>query len=182
MLHTKFLLLFFLLAGIQAGCKKNNTPQDELSKLPAATQTGANTFGCLVNGKAFIAQTDCKFLCDPAFKVNYDGANGGSISLIAVYQNSASGIDQGIVIGFDSTNYKMQFLYSPTTALNIGFTFINNNLFTRSWDAMVITTGKIVLTRYDLTNGIISGTFEFSLSKSGTETMIFTNGRFDKKL
>jgi len=31
-------------------------PKTELEKLPAATQTGAYTFGCLVNGKAWVVQ------------------------------------------------------------------------------------------------------------------------------
>lgn len=46
-----FLLFFF-------SCKDRNeeTPVAEIDKLPAATQTGANTAGCLVNGKAFVAK------------------------------------------------------------------------------------------------------------------------------
>ena len=37
-------------------CKKTNssTPQTELEKLPPITKTGANTFGCLVNGVAWL--------------------------------------------------------------------------------------------------------------------------------
>ena len=36
-----------------ASCKKNKPQKTELEKLPPVTQTGANTFGCLINGKAF---------------------------------------------------------------------------------------------------------------------------------
>jgi hypothetical protein len=63
--HTLLLLLLPLMA---MQCKKdtihslNNTapcaPGDtlcELAKLPAITTTGANTFGCLLNGKAWLA-------------------------------------------------------------------------------------------------------------------------------
>ncbi len=78
---TKIILLFFSLSGIFASCKKESTPQDELSKLPPATQTGANTFSCLVNGKAWVAQTDCRLICDPAFRLYYDGAGGGACHL-----------------------------------------------------------------------------------------------------
>ena len=45
------LTLFCMLSGMQ--CEKDqNIP--EIDKLPPATQTGANTFGCLVDGKALI--------------------------------------------------------------------------------------------------------------------------------
>jgi len=43
-------LLFFLSAN---SCKKHKDV-DPLSQLPPETQTGANTFGCVVNGKAFL--------------------------------------------------------------------------------------------------------------------------------
>src|SRR5258706_3294540 len=39
-------------------------PKTELGKLPAATQTGAYTFGCLVNGKAWIPQSSVDFSSD----------------------------------------------------------------------------------------------------------------------
>ena len=36
-------------------CKKNsNKPFNPVDQLPAATQTGANTFGCLVNGQVVV--------------------------------------------------------------------------------------------------------------------------------
>lgn len=38
------------------------------------------------------------------------------------------------------------------------------------------------ITRFDLSMGIISGTFEFTLSKTGCETISITDGRFDAKL
>lgn len=42
----------WLLLLTLAACKKE---QSELDKLPQPTQTGANTAGCLINGKAFVA-------------------------------------------------------------------------------------------------------------------------------
>jgi hypothetical protein len=49
--------LFIILTAVALSCcskdEQPNTPKTELEKLPPATQTGANTAGCLVNGKAF---------------------------------------------------------------------------------------------------------------------------------
>ncbi len=43
--------------------------------------------------------------------------------------------------------------------------------------------GTFSITRYDVTNRIFSGTFNFSIYKQGcSDTLHFTNGRFDKKL
>ena len=42
--------------------------------------------------------------------------------------------------------------------------------------------GQLVVTRLDLRAGIISGTFAFTLSQPGCDTVKVTNGRFDKKL
>ncbi len=44
------MLLVGSLTLISASCKKEKTGADGL---PPATQTGANTFGCLVNGVLF---------------------------------------------------------------------------------------------------------------------------------
>jgi len=40
---------FFLLSS---SCKKNK-PTNPVDQLPPETQTGANTFGCLINGEVF---------------------------------------------------------------------------------------------------------------------------------
>ena len=46
---TLYLLISVLLSA--SHCKKDKTPEDQL---PPETQTGAGTFGCLVNGNVFI--------------------------------------------------------------------------------------------------------------------------------
>ena len=45
----KATLILVLWLPLAVGCKKN-----ELNALPPETQVGANTFGCLVNGKAWV--------------------------------------------------------------------------------------------------------------------------------
>ena len=51
----KNLLLLLLVTFAISCCNKgdDDQPKTELEKLPPATQTGANTAGCLVNGVAF---------------------------------------------------------------------------------------------------------------------------------
>lgn len=184
-LSSLSLLLFILLSA--STCKKQNTLEMELAKLPPATQTGQNTFGCLVNGKAWVAQNkDCFPYCDPSFKMYYDDAHAGNLLIIGILQHSKQSINQRIGIGIDSTNLKNKFDFSLKPN-NMGFYFMNSNLtgdyyWINSMDANTLASGSVVLTKYDLQAGIISGTFEFSLYKPGCDTIKVTNGRFDKKL
>jgi len=51
----KYILLLFLPALLSLSCckKDDDQPVDPVNQLPPATQTGANTAGCLVNGEPF---------------------------------------------------------------------------------------------------------------------------------
>ena len=49
MKYQSLLFISLVLLLLSSSCKKDN-----ISKLPPPTQTGENTFGCLVNGKAFV--------------------------------------------------------------------------------------------------------------------------------
>jgi hypothetical protein len=171
-------IFLFLLLGLVA-CKKHEL--SPLEQLPPATQTGANTFGCLVNGKAWTPYKDC-FLCSPALKFYYTSDAGGQFAV----QAENSNIKQQINIGIDTCNAPKRYNYyaSPKHPIRLAFgDFISGfcYLSTRS-DALVSAEGFIDITRFDLSNGIFSGTFEFTLSKEGCETIKITNGRFDAKL
>jgi hypothetical protein len=49
------LLLFFLTTLALISCDKDDdAPTNPVDRLPPATQTGANTFGCLLDGETFI--------------------------------------------------------------------------------------------------------------------------------
>jgi hypothetical protein len=53
-LITSLSIIFIAFVLMASGCKKNsNSNNSPVDQLPPATQTGANTFGCLINGQAF---------------------------------------------------------------------------------------------------------------------------------
>jgi hypothetical protein len=182
MKNFKLLLILIACANILTACKKDKTAPTELSKLPAATQTGAKTFGCLVNGVAFVSDNGCTYLCSPSMQVGYDlNSNGGQF-----FVNGDNYILKASVgFGLDScvSNKRYTYINSPNYPIRFGF-LNNNNLCSLSTrvDPTVIASGYVEITKFDLTNGIISGTFEFTLSKNGCETKTITNGRFDAKL
>jgi hypothetical protein len=51
----KIFLLLLTITLMGAKCKKDNI---EINKLPPITQTGANTFGAVVNGKVFLPKVN----------------------------------------------------------------------------------------------------------------------------
>lgn len=189
MMNNKIFSLsfLFLVSIIAATCKKQNTLEMELAKLPPATQTGQNTFGCLVNGKAWVAQNkDCFPYCDPSFKLFYDSEFNGNIRIQAIFKDSKKNIDQYFGLGVDSTNVKKFFIYSQYQR-HMGFTYEDTNMenncnIFKTLDSSITADGTLFITRYDLQSGIISGTFEFTLAKPGCDSIKITHGRFDKKL
>ena len=50
----KNMLLILLLTLLNSCGNDDDQPTNPIDQLPAATQTGANTFGCLLDGEAFI--------------------------------------------------------------------------------------------------------------------------------
>ena len=52
-----YIVIFILLTGCE-DCDDIINPKTELEKLPPATQTGKNTFGCLVNGRAWLPTSE----------------------------------------------------------------------------------------------------------------------------
>ena len=48
-------IFFSFIVLLATGCSRNNDkPVAEIDKLPPATQKGANTIGCLINGQALL--------------------------------------------------------------------------------------------------------------------------------
>ena len=92
-LFLKTVLLFFALTF--SNCE-NNDPQDQL---PAITQTGANTFGCLIEGRVFITKD----------KTGYSPPGGGTPKGIEVTVGSF--LPQYEYFGIDANDYEGTYIY-----------------------------------------------------------------------
>ena len=86
-LFLKTVLLFFALTF--SNCENNN-PQDQL---PAITQTGANTFGCLVEGRVFV----------PKDSEGYYAPGGGNTKGLTI--SSGDGIENINYYAIATANY-----------------------------------------------------------------------------
>jgi hypothetical protein len=155
------------------GCKKDDPkPLTELEKLPAASQSGRNTFGCLINGKALIPSTsiDAGAVYQQGILQMGGKSETPSKSLsIVVYEKN-----YGLL---DTTSYPLNKYPDSAASARIQ---INNNLYC-SYDYTNTYSGNLKITNLDRENYIISGTFEFSTVTTGCDTLKITNGRFDLK-
>jgi len=154
-------------------CKKN---VDELFKLPPITQTGSNTFGCLVNGKAWVPKGNDG--PNPNLRVIVDPSD----SLIDIRAYSIeNGKKTDIFFGSNITKSTGIFPFQVKGKVSLGI-FRINSCYIASGDS-VYRRGNLQITKYDLQNGILSGQFDCVIYAPGcTDTVRITNGRFDKKL
>ena len=172
-------LLLAALLGLSQ-CQKKNDP-DPAAQLPPATQTGANTVGCLLNGQPWAPVGNGT---SKNFQVDYDaGYPGGLFSMSAYrYQGEAPTDGQTITIYVRPMPQASTYDLSNLTQTAIGFINHRTGCDYDSRAGANYCKGTLTITRLDLQAGIIAGTFAFTLAKPGCDTIKVTQGRFDKKL
>ncbi|HEX8328707.1 MAG TPA: hypothetical protein VF629_14285 [Hymenobacter sp.] len=178
----KLLLYAALLTLTQCSkCKDDPRPRDPAAQLPPATQTGAGTFGCLVNGQAYTPK----------------GSNGMSnfyVSYNPTFRGGAFGIETYRVENKDLTRYLNtdaapvnsvgsyslnlgagvgEVLYSSGEGALCGFMYDSRDMTYRK--------ATLIITRFDKSNRIVAGTFDAVIARTGCDTLKITQGRFDAK-
>jgi hypothetical protein len=161
-------------------CKKDDpTPEEQL---PPATQIGANTFGCLVNGQAYLPSG---YNGTSNYVVLYEPApNGGTLNILTYSIKGTT--RQFINLSCGPIIQPRRFsLDIPVTEGTASYTNTSLPKPCNSYEgnqAPSYRKGSLTITRLDLSAGIISGTFEVTLAQPGCDTIRVTKGRFDKKL
>ena len=166
---TMLLLNFFI-----ACSDDDNALQNPVDQLPEATQTGENTFGCLLDGEAFIP-------------------GGGTNPLDCVYQF----VDGGYYLALqgnrrdDDNNLERISLATNAKELQEGQTYQlltkdAGNVFgafflnaTQTFTDGEENTGELKITHLDLTDQTISGTFFFDIVDQNGDLREIREGRFD---
>lgn len=159
-------------------CRKK--PVDPIDQLPPETQTGANTFGCLVDGKVFIPKGDP--FGGPIKKAAYQFVNGGFRFLISGSRSTSSetasiGIfadSLQLSVGiYDLTNKdipsKLYGQYAIAQLGTLGETYLTNQT----------NRGQLVIKKFDTVNQIVSGTFWFDAKNVNGQISQIKEGRFD---
>lgn len=172
-------ILILLLLALALSCNNDdddNQSSNPMGQLPPATQTGEQTFGCLINGQPFVP---------PKFGNNAPRAFyqfvGGSYTLGI----SASKRNDGELISINLGCLDMPLIEERTYSL---LEFESENYFGEyyigggiifSGSSSTEIPGTLTITRFDPVNFIISGTFEFTVLDNDDNEINITNGRFD---
>jgi hypothetical protein len=172
-------------------CKNDPTPAKPEDRLPPATQTGAGTFGCLLNGQPWTPSGNNG---TPNFLVTYDPVYHGGNLAITVYRTlNSTGKIQSIGFGGDQISqtgvYPLTTLRAlpPSTPQSVSFYDESKTSPCNDYDyffhqAGTTTTGQFTITRLDKQKGIVSGTFQFTMAQPNCDTIKVTQGRFDSSL
>jgi hypothetical protein len=168
----KNLILLLALTLTLSCCNKD---EDDTQTLPPATQTGAGTFACFVNGKPFIDKTG-SFNCFYQF-------TGGE------YYFGIQGEDNSIEpFGINLGTLKKQIQQNQTYSLleYEDFNFFGGGYFSlptpggSGSNTSSQYAGELKITKLDFTSNIVSGTFWFDIPHPVTgERVQIRDGRFD---
>ncbi len=169
MKYTPLLLLLFSLAVLS--CKK-----DRLTK---ETQKGANTFSCLIDGAIY---KPCSHPIiggpnDPPFYGGLNISNGiASASIGASCSDRAS---RHISLEIGNLTGPGEYLLSDFSNRAVYIIYGDNDVL--SYSSYKTGAGKIIITKDDRANTILSGTFEFEGVDNDEPGKIIkvTSGRFD---
>ncbi|MFC4688992.1 hypothetical protein ACFO5T_00985 [Dokdonia genika] len=176
MKRTFFFLLLASLFLVNCNNDDNGDdgPTDPLDELPAATQTGAQTLGCLINGEPWVppsigANRPNAFyqFVDGAYTLSISGVTGGGSE------------SQQIIVGC----VDVPEIIIEGSSYNL-LDFASGNYFAEYTASAVIegspsddNPGVLTITRFD--DSIISGTFEFTVLDNDGNEINITDGRFD---
>ena len=192
-----FFLLLIIVTAITCDRNTSNNDQSSQDQLPAATQTGANTAGCYINGKLLVPKNGSQSIGgSPAYGLISGAGNNFHPPTIGddyKYFRIANLKDNDGNELYIHINNMSQGLGEYIIGQSNGEYFpINNNVphiiaHIRDSDNLIHTyyssdnSGKITITRFDYYAGIYSGTFFVTLynKENPTKKAQITEGRFD---
>ena len=186
---SRFIIGILVLLLTQCSkCKRDDPapqpPKDPLSVLPPETQTGAGTFGCLVNGVPYTVTS--------AIATSGEWSSQTKLAVGAsLYPNgrqdqafrSITFVMNGQLTAPPAANFSIvaasnQSVFTP--GLNQFYAFSGNS--TCTYGGKLFKTGKVELLKFDPAARIAAGRFAFTLYEpGGCDTLRVTNGRFDVK-
>ena len=182
----KTCMLLLILAITLTQCKKSTINQLDL--LPPITTSGANTFGCLINGTAMLPKSGVPTFSNPfpnsALRVTFGSElkieTGNSESpahyiCFYLYNLFTSGISK---YNWKSTLFGTESF--PVYNSQLYGTFYNSNTNSSGWYGSYDSSGTVAITKFDTSAHVISGVFTGKLRReNSTEEISITDGRFD---
>lgn len=168
MQHKLILCLFSIIILMAPSCKKEHLTKE--------TQTGANTFSCKINGNVF---TPCKggLFSGPPL---WGGYSNNFKTVVIAGECTLEYPFKYVVIDLENFHGVGEYLLSD---INNSCTYLESNPTDKYYKSSLTQNGKVVITKDDRVNFIVSGTFEFTAANTSNSSDIVTvlSGRFDIK-
>ncbi len=186
-----FYVLLLFASATTTQCTKTSTTPTDSNSLPAATQSGANTFGCLVNGKPFVGRSPDRFAQNSSNWYYDDNLSGGEFHIYCLRNFQGIGSkDDGCGFTIDSVNFR-RIMITVKSQEQLMLGYIDHNTkdgkcASFGTEIVFIDTtktfyrnGRCTISRLDKKARIISGTFNCTIYENGCDTFKITDGRFD---
>lgn len=177
-ISMKRILTALLPLIVLISCKKN------VDELPPATQTGAHTFGAKVNGDLWVPQGFGSFPANDILEARMSGSD-----IVINARNFASSPNE---TEFQLTIYNVTApgvyplnttVSHPNGIASYGYYVKRKMTPEDEWLTSAIHTGSVTITRIDVVNRIVSGTFQFNAGSIYNAGVIsVTEGRFDVRI
>jgi Family of unknown function (DUF6252) len=176
----KKIIISCLCLCLLASCKK------DIEELPPATETGANTFGAKVNGELWVPQgfgsipanNLLESILFPNGDLRIKAQNFSSSPTETEFNIVVKGVTApGTYLLNSNTSH-------PTLSAGYGY-YIKRKLTPEDeWITSSTVTGSVTITKVDVINRIVSGTFQFNAASIYTPSQILsvTDGRFDLRV
>jgi len=178
----KILLIAFLC--FLTGCEKDDQPEKDpgnfQTPLPAATTTGANIFACYVDGKAYIAYAKDIVAYNQFFEtygISIEGHWDSSdyINQIRLISNTEEEVQEGMTYELGKVQpYDSGIDYYAGAIFFRNFSQFGNWCYTNT-----IEKGELKITKHDVFERILSGTFWFDIKRPDGKVIEIREGRFD---
>ena len=178
-MKTSFTFYFIIISAILFSCKK------EVSGLPPATQTGANTFGCKVDGNFWVPAGFGIVPTAPKLEARF----AGSDLYINARNFSSSPTESEFEISIKNVtgtgNYVLNTTASSPASSTSSYGYYVHRQVTpdNEWMTSSQYTGTVTITKIDSINHFVSGTFQFQAINlyNAPQPISVTEGRFDVK-
>lgn len=181
-LFLKLLFVMFILI-LFTGCKKEENPTGSGNN-DGPTQVGAGTMSCKIDGQSWSSTTVPSSPVQGAYAQYVVQGSATSIGIVGMrIEGTVTSFINIFLLNVSSTGeYKL-----GTAGVNgaVGYAILSyqpGKSYTTTYNAPNIN-GKVVITKFDTANKIISGTFEFNAkeNENSTELKVITEGKFDVK-
>ena len=165
---NRIICMTLLVAALCCSCETEDFSIDP-TLMPAATQKGANTFGCVIDGWVY---TGGRY-ADPE-AIYYPAADETENDTIVI--NTRTNEDERISFFIINPKEKGITIYSLSDTPEKEYNVFTNAVLHGRYGSTELGNGTVNITRFSKDMQIVSGTFEGDYIKDGRFDITYTNG------